>query len=300
MGENLDLKKFKPIHYTIAGATSGALTRIISQPLDVLKIRFQIKSAKIENVNSNGLIRTVKLIYLNEGLFAFWKGHVPAQALSITFGSFMFTSYEILHSSRFLSEITVYPSALDFLCGGLAGMFASTACQPFDVIRTRVVAQDKAFKVKRILLSSSATLYKENGTKGFFRGLLPTLLAIFPYNGINFALYGSFKRAWLLLSIENKETNVSRLCCGALSGLGSKLILLPFDTVKKHLQVQGLNDYTNEYKGMFHCFKCLVKKKGFMILYSGTFPAVLKSVVVVATSFGFYELICDMLNYIDP
>ena len=50
MGENDGAKKLKPIHYTIAGATSGALTRIISQPLDVLKIHFQIRSAKVSKI----------------------------------------------------------------------------------------------------------------------------------------------------------------------------------------------------------------------------------------------------------
>ena len=79
-----------------------------------------------------------------------------------------------------------------------------------------------------------------------------------------------------LLLLQNKETQFSRLCCGGLSGLGSKLMLLPFDTVKKHLQVQGLNEYTNEYKGMFNCFKTLMQKNGIVILYSGAYPAVLK------------------------
>ena len=37
-------KKLKAIHYTIAGATSGVVARIIGQPLDVLKIRYQIQN----------------------------------------------------------------------------------------------------------------------------------------------------------------------------------------------------------------------------------------------------------------
>ena len=42
MGDNE--KNLEAIHYTIAGATSGVVARIIGQPLDVLKIRYQIQN----------------------------------------------------------------------------------------------------------------------------------------------------------------------------------------------------------------------------------------------------------------
>ena len=43
----LDSGPLKPIYYTVCGAFSGAITRVIAQPLDVLKIRFQLQSEPI-------------------------------------------------------------------------------------------------------------------------------------------------------------------------------------------------------------------------------------------------------------
>lgn len=40
---NSSSPKFKDSDYVIAGATSGFITRLIFQPLDVIKIRFQVK-----------------------------------------------------------------------------------------------------------------------------------------------------------------------------------------------------------------------------------------------------------------
>ena len=49
MGDNE--KNLEAVHYTIAGATSGVVARIIGQPLDVLKIRYQIQNqAKVSYI----------------------------------------------------------------------------------------------------------------------------------------------------------------------------------------------------------------------------------------------------------
>ena len=56
MGDNE--KNLEAIHYTIAGATSGVVARIIGQPLDVLKIRYQIQNQ-------------AKVGYIPDGIYLF-------------------------------------------------------------------------------------------------------------------------------------------------------------------------------------------------------------------------------------
>ena len=45
--------------YSIAGASSGFVTRMVSQPLDVLKIRFQVKADAMNTVNCILVIRCI-------------------------------------------------------------------------------------------------------------------------------------------------------------------------------------------------------------------------------------------------
>ena len=68
-----------PFCYTVAGSTSGIITRAVGQPLDVLKIRFQLQNCEAGELRYTGVASAIKRIYLSEGVAAFWKGHVPAQ-----------------------------------------------------------------------------------------------------------------------------------------------------------------------------------------------------------------------------
>lgn len=107
-------KRLNDAEYATAGATAGGLTRAITQPLDVVKIRFQVMSvfqvikdheriAKVEfffslfqlqveplkqspNAKYWSVSQAFRQILQEEGITALWKGHVPAQILSILYG----------------------------------------------------------------------------------------------------------------------------------------------------------------------------------------------------------------------
>lgn len=50
-----------------------------------------------------GLKQACTLIYKEEGLVAFWKGHVPAQGLSAVYGLVQFTAFELL--TKYAKEV---------------------------------------------------------------------------------------------------------------------------------------------------------------------------------------------------
>lgn len=90
------------------------------------------------------MFQAAKLITKEEGFFALWKGHIPAQYLSIIFGAVQFATYEKLN--YIIREYRPYTnsfteSLLYFGSGTAAGFSAILLSFPFDVIRTRLVAQ---------------------------------------------------------------------------------------------------------------------------------------------------------------
>lgn len=90
------------------------------------------------------MIQAAKLITKEEGFFALWKGHVPAQYLSIIFGAVQFATYEKLNSFVYNHRPYKYSweeSLLYFGSGFIAGFSAILISFPFDIIRTRLVAQ---------------------------------------------------------------------------------------------------------------------------------------------------------------
>ncbi|KAK8768429.1 hypothetical protein V5799_015106 [Amblyomma americanum] len=74
----------------VAGAISGFVTRFLCQPFDVVKIRFQLQLDPIKashpTAKYTGVWRGTLCILREEGVTAFWKGHVPAQLLSVVYG----------------------------------------------------------------------------------------------------------------------------------------------------------------------------------------------------------------------
>ncbi|XP_023569936.1 mitochondrial thiamine pyrophosphate carrier isoform X2 [Octodon degus] len=75
----------------VAGSVSGLVTRVLISPLDVIKIRFQLQiehlSRSDPNAKYHGILQAGKRILQEEGPAAFWKGHIPAQLLSIGYGA---------------------------------------------------------------------------------------------------------------------------------------------------------------------------------------------------------------------
>jgi hypothetical protein len=132
--------------------------------------------------------------------------------------------------------------------GGCAGTLASA---PFDVVRTRLVAQGGAGPYHGAA-HAAACLWREGGPAALYRGVVPALLASAPQAGLQFAFYSLF--ASLLPPLPaGREPAISlpeALSCGGLAGLASKAILYPFDVVKKRLQVLHC---TAQHSTALHC-----------------------------------------------
>ena len=78
-----------------------------------------------------------------EGVLSLWKGHLPAQYLSISYGVSTFAVFELLTKVSYSSWTNdpLLKPATHLVCGGLAGCAATLVSFPFDTIRTRLAAQ---------------------------------------------------------------------------------------------------------------------------------------------------------------
>lgn len=114
---------------------------------------------------------------------------------------------------------------------------------------------------------------RSEGVLTFYRGLSPTLIAVFPYAGLQFFFYNVFKKLlapppkagnsggqWCLESLSHLlpscqafrvwscvafylplQGSLRSLICGSGAGMISKTITYPFDLFKKRLQVGGFD-----------------------------------------------------------
>lgn len=134
------------LKHAFAGGLSGAMTRALCQPFDVLKIRFQLQVEPLSDHQTSkykSMSQACRLVIKEEGMRGLWKGHNPAQVLSIIFGISQFWSYEELVTlSKDYKLLANNTAVTNFVCGGISGAIATFAASPLDVVRTRLIAQD--------------------------------------------------------------------------------------------------------------------------------------------------------------
>ncbi|RWS32007.1 mitochondrial thiamine pyrophosphate carrier-like protein [Leptotrombidium deliense] len=304
-----DNNQVNTVHFAIAGATSGFITRVATQPLDVLKIRFQLQ---IEPLSSNcksskytGINQAWKCIIKEEGITALWKGLISAQFLSVVYGIVQFSSFEYFTKVFWLKlNDKKYEHAINWFSGSLAGATATFSAHPFDVIRTRLVAQSEP---KTYLSNTHAfvNIVRKERLKGLYRGLFPALVQIVPYTGAAFCVNGICNNVWESFgSFGSKKdpTAIQSLICGGIAGVTAKVIVYPLDLVKKRMQVQGFNNArqsfgkTVNYSGLFDCLIKVVKMESFLGLYKGLYPSLIKAGASSALNFAVYEQIMKIMK----
>lgn len=304
----------------VSGAVTGLACRTIVQPLDVIKIRFQLQIepiTKSSNVSKyTGISHTVGVMLREEGVRAFWKGLLASQFISVVYTPIQFTSFYFLteQSSRHLSLSPSHPG-IHMICGSLAGVAGIVAAHPFDTVRTRLVGQGEP-KLYKGQIDAIRSIFKYEGVYGFYRGLLPNVALVGPQAGATFVSYEAFKKVWT--SFFNKNNNNSssgdinsqqksnqktsvlcNLTAGAFSGIFSKSLIYPLDSIKKRLQVQGFEEARNkfgstrEYRGMIDCTLKIIREETFLGLYKGYLPSIYKAAAVTALNFAFFEYFVD-------
>ncbi|KAJ0977700.1 hypothetical protein J5N97_013174 [Dioscorea zingiberensis] len=312
-----------------AGAISGAISRTVTSPLDVIKIRFQVQ---LEPTSSwtllqrelykpskyTGIMQAAKEIYLEEGLPGFWRGNVPALLMYMPYTAIQFM---VLHklksfvagSSKTEDHLQLSPY-LSYVSGALAGCAATVGSYPFDLLRTILASQGEP-KVYSSMRSAFVDIIKTRGVRGLYAGLGPTLIEIIPYAGLQFGTYDTFKR-WMMSWNRYRLSNLSSarpddslssyqlFLCGFAAGTCAKAVCHPLDVVKKRFQIEGLRRHPKygarleirSYKNMYDAMRQILRKEGWPGLYKGLYPSIIKSAPAGAVTFVAFEFTSDWLE----
>ncbi|CAL8083279.1 unnamed protein product [Orchesella dallaii] len=290
----------------IAGVLSGMITRLLCQPLDVLKIRFQLQHEPLLKSKGNyywSMKQASLRILREESVAALWKGHVPAQLLSGAYGLAQFGSFELMTKIVF----NVYhgennKTVTHSICGGLSGGLATAITMPFDTIRTRLVGQGEP-KIYRGISHACLCMIREEGVTSLYKGLAPNLIQIVPHTGMQFGFFQLFSNLYRYLSGKTDSEKLpmyANLIAGSGAGLLAKAGIYPLDLAKKRLQVQGFEiarskfGKVKKYYGLRHCIALTWKEEGTIGLYKGFLPSTVKAMLTTGLIFTLYEEITQI------
>ncbi|KAB2072963.1 hypothetical protein ES319_A07G052600v1 [Gossypium barbadense] len=179
----------------VVGGVAGVVAQSTIYPMDLVKIRLQTCAS--EGGKAPHLGKLTRDIWVQEGPRAFYKGLVPSIFGIIPYASIDLTVYETLRDfsrTHILQDSEPGP-LVNLCCGAISGALGATCIYPLQVIRTRMQAQrTTSDTVYNGISDVFWRTYRKEGYRGFYKGLIPTLLKVVPAASISYLVYEAMKK----------------------------------------------------------------------------------------------------------
>ncbi|KAI9019068.1 mitochondrial substrate carrier family protein [Hyaloraphidium curvatum] len=182
-----------------------------------------------------------------------------------------------------------------YVYGGLACMIAATVTQPIDLIKVRLQLQKTSSGPPKYkgMFSGMVLVVKEEGIRGLFRGLPPSLLREATYSAIRLGLYDQLRSKYVLKTDENgvnhgQETLWKKIVAGMISGGLGCALCSPSDLIK--VQMQALTPTGKPvHPSMAAAVRTIVARSGVPGLWAGVGPNSLRAMFLTASQLPSYD-----------
>ncbi|KAI8990540.1 mitochondrial carrier [Trametes punicea] len=191
-----DVKRLTLVGHGIAGLFAGWTSALLATPMEQLKVKLQLQLQRsTADRQYKGPIDCMRQIVRAHGMLGLWTGFTGSLAFRSNF-LWMFGSFEAL--MRAFSKLDGTPYAIstpmaNFLSGGLASFVYWIMAIPADNIKNRMMATPHD-QPKPSFTATARQIFAEGGFRGYYRGLVPTLLRAFPVNASALWVYEGLMR----------------------------------------------------------------------------------------------------------
>ena len=209
--------KMSPSESLLSGSMAGLLSSVVTYPLDLTRARLAvIKSDKVPlkggtvpspaNAQSatgrpplpRGFVGTLRLIYVEQGVFGLYRGLTPTLLGMVPYAGIAFTLNDFLKQRiRSLAgrEVTTFEK---LQCGGISGLLAQSLTYPLDVCRRRMqtegLVNNKATLESLVKDAEGAGVQGAQSGRGV--GMLETMVQVFSEQGVR-GLYKGLTMNWI-------------------------------------------------------------------------------------------------------
>jgi ornithine carrier protein len=201
----------------LSGATSGAFTSFVLTPIELIKCKMQVPVVS----SSDGIVRAaqtpfsiIRQVFRCQGILGFWNGQLGTliretggcatwfgskETVTMLFRRFNDTGVTIGaggdNSPIYMAPLPIWQQAV---AGAAAGVSYNFLFFPADTIKSRIQTSSVERTSTRTFWKEGATLWKEHGTRGLYRGCGMTLLRSAPSSAFIFIIYDFLKRNYHL------------------------------------------------------------------------------------------------------
>ncbi|KAK3673727.1 hypothetical protein LTR78_006280 [Recurvomyces mirabilis] len=222
-------------------------------------------------------------------------------------------------TTQIINQSTPYPqlaiwstrlssAGVNSFSGAVAGVASGIVTCPLDVIKTKLQAGRNAYshpgqadpktgQTYRGMRGTAATIIKQDGVLGLYRGLGPMLLGYLPTWAVYMAVYDSSREYFYKNGYGEHNTDkwLARVYASVTAGACSTLATNPIWVIKTRLMSQvstigtdGARSNSWNYNSTLDAARKMYRAEGLRAFYSGLTPAML-GLTHVAIQFPLYE-----------
>lgn len=279
------------VKLVFAGAVAGIISRTLCAPLEMVSTVMMCKGDECIS-----MVDELERTWKEEGLKGMFKGNganclkvAPSRGSQFLFYEMM-KKYFILLSWGIGAAGSLNAGAR-LVAGGIAGMFAACIVYPLEVVKTMLTLYPEQCGS---ITDAFRLVLKNGGIGGLYRGLPPTLIAMFPYVGVEFMVYETLKKRHEL--VYGPAGVAIQLLFGAIGGAAAQASAHPLDVIRRRMQMQNMGKGENEkvkapkkFSNMFTGLYRVAKDEGWHALFNGLGPACFEKVPSTAIGYYIYE-----------
>lgn len=279
-----------------AGLSAGILGTVIGYPLDVLKTRLQTKGSGNEGLWKTGLH------LIQHEKWRIYRGILPPLVSLSILNTTSFTLYSYFHDQVGATRNWDLRNAI---AGGTIGPFSAIVSSVENLLKTQM-------QVQRSIYSSSLqcmrALTQNHGLRILYTGHACNTLRETTFISVYFYVYEGLRHD--LIHYQRKQQYQQQQqqhnsptvdesfhkwaipVAGGLSGAIAWAISFPLDCVRAGVQGQTLPP-TQSARSVF---QHLIQTRGFLGLYAGVAPSILRAFLVSGSRFSAYEMTLYLLR----
>lgn len=243
--------------------TAAVITVTFIHPIDVVKTRIQISS----EYGALGMAGSTKKIMSAEGVSALWKGVNAAWLRESSYTSLRLGLYEPCKVAFGCTSPETTTFLKKFAAGSAAGALGSLAGNPFDVLKTRMMASEGAVPS---ITATAKDLFKNQGMSGFYRGIDSNIARAMVLNGTKMACYDQMKGVVVSTTGLEKSSLLVQFLAAASAGFFMTCTVSPFDMIRTRLMNQPAD--AKVYNNAADCMMKIIKNEGPLTLWRGFIP----------------------------
>ncbi|MES1910617.1 MAG: hypothetical protein MHM6MM_003182 [Cercozoa sp. M6MM] len=269
----------------------GGIEICMTYPTEYVKTQMQL----YKDMSNRGAIGCVKHTMKHHGITGLYRGLQPLLFFAVPKSAARFSAYEFLKKEALSNGMTNEKGQISNSGALLAGLGAGvaealTVVTPQETMKVKLIddqMRPAGQRKYRSFFHGVRTILAEQGLRGTYQGLGPTLLKQGSNQAIRWACYERFKH--LLAGQEDPRDMAAykHTLAGAMAGAASVFGNTPLDVIKTRMQ--GLE--AHKYRNSLHCAATIWKEHGPLGFYHGVGPRLARVCADVAIVMTLYEQI---------